>query len=219
MSRAKFHIWLQKAAEGMLPPDQVKELSKRFLFEAANDSGGERVYVPTNLSRGTNAMRIALSLDNAGFAFNDIKGLLGDEISERSFYRWKRERMDRSRLTHGLSLLGYERIGMDYVYAMEFRGMADSDTCVKVGTTCSPKQRLEHLDGSAGMKVYEMALFGSHGRYGTWLERRAHERMAEWRLEGEWFRAPGGLEEIINTIRVVAEENEPAIGRVTFLRI
>lgn len=47
MSTARLRMWIQGAVATELPPEKIKEVCDRFLTLAANEAGGERVYIPS----------------------------------------------------------------------------------------------------------------------------------------------------------------------------
>lgn len=82
----------------------------------------------------------------------------------------------------------------DYVYVI---GEANGDR-VKIGHSINPGQRLKGLQTSHPEKLY---LWGFCEQRSPFTEKEIHEKLKEYRLEGEWFKVTPAVREVINQIK------------------
>jgi hypothetical protein len=57
----------------------------------------------------------------------------------------------------------------------------------KIGISKLPEQRMRALETASGRRLELWLLIGGRQSHARWLERMAHEYLAPWRREGEWF--------------------------------
>lgn len=205
----RFRLWMQRAGAELLTKDQIDGLCARFLQEAAKDSGGERMYIPTGVSKRTDDVRMAMKLAQHGFSFKECREILGPDLSETTFYRWKRERYDFKALKeHEWRDMKQGVTG--YVYGMRFVGAANDEEFIKVGMTGLVRERANVIELACPLKLEEIALLGvkeirKEHRQLFHIERAVHAEVSN-RVSGEWFKPDGGLDEVMDAMERVGDE-------------
>lgn len=210
----RFKLWMQKAGADLVSPELLAELTSRFLNEAANDSGGERVYVPVNVSEGNSSVRSALKLSDEGFTFDEIDKMLDGAVNRRTFYRWKRDRFDFGAIKKA-KVDAYRSAGRarEFVYALGFQGVEPADRCVKIGMSVAPELRAATLQRESSLLLTDYAILGinsdptSNPYYMgmSYVERECHKRLDYCRVEGEWFRPNDWMDEAVTVLDEVAQ--------------
>ena len=208
MSVARLKIWLTKAADGLLDNDTLKRVSARFLVEAANDLGGERVYIPCRAADDSKVMLTALRLYDMGLSFAECQEAVGVTISKSTFYRRKREQLD----TEGMRELEIQALRKaditEFVYAFGFTGDSEDERWVKIGFSSNPSNRVKSFIPNTDLVFSDAAIIGIDQAKGFAImaEREVHKRLAEYRRMGEWFALPGYVDQAMETIEAVATE-------------
>ena len=114
----------------------------------------------------------------------------------REIRRWReeaREDMLADAKVHALNTPKLPRSpnGWCYLY------FARAGDAVKIGVAVEPESRLRNLRSGHHQEIILLAAIPAHAA----LERAVHERFANLRLEGEWFRLSDELAEFIHQVR------------------
>lgn len=204
----RFRMWMQRAGAGVLSKDEIDGLAARFLLEASKDCAGDRVYIPSVTSENTHNLRVAMRLADHGLSFADCKRILGEELPASTFYRWRRERCDKTAVAD-MALKGH-KWRYDFVYALGFVG-ADDERAIKIGMSSNLRSRVRHVAKHCPMMLERAAVLcmgtprfpysdAMHG------EREAHAMAAAHRLNNEWFALPGGIDEAADILERVGDK-------------
>lgn len=210
----RFRLWMQRAGADLLTKDQIDGLCARFLQEAANDSGGGRIYVPTGTSSRTENVRLAMKMAEIGCSYRECHEMLGDELSQSTFYRWQRERVRPAEVKAAKKEAFRANLRGGFVYAIGYEGAEDGERAVKVGMSCTPNTRMQQISSSTKLVPVEAALLAlPYGEDGMpfmpmqTIERKCHKALDYCRIGGEWFRPNDWVDEAATVMEEVAREH------------
>jgi len=94
---------------------------------------------------------------------------------------------------------------------LEFEGL-DGERLIKVGSSHSPRARAITICGQTDLVLVGAAVIGvgenKKDRFANAmsLEFGVHRHLAEMRIELEWFRVPGGLDQVIDAAEIESRE-------------
>jgi hypothetical protein len=213
----RFRLWMQRAGADILSKEQIDGLCARFLQEAAADAGGGRIYVPTGASSRTENVRMAMKLADMGCTFRDCRLMLGDELSESTFYRWQRERIRPVQLKKAKRESYREKFHGGFVYAIGYEGVETQERMVKVGMSLNPGARMQSISTLTPLVPVDAALLAiplmEEGAPENaplhYIERECHRKLDYCRIGGEWFRPNDWVDEAATVMEEVAREHFP----------
>lgn len=205
MSGVLFKKWLVESFGDFVDADTMRVGQRRFLAAAARDSGGERVRVPSQTSRRTAQFRLAQRMVALGMSLDECQAVVGDDFCRATFYRWRAKAAEGDGVINGITndpaeLMARSRGG--FVYALEFEGV-DGEKFVKIGSSWRPRTRAMTIASETDLILVGAAVIGvgdsldGYSINAMALEFATHKRLDEYRVELEWFRVPGGLDEVI----------------------
>lgn len=214
MAGVLFKKWIAECADGLVDADALKIMQRRFLVAAARDSGGERVRVPSLTSRRTAQFRLAQRMVAMGLSLDECQAVVGDDFCKATFYRW------RAKAAESASVLEYitddpreimARTTGGFVYALEFEGL-DGERFIKIGSSWKPRARAMAISGQTDLILVGAAVIGlgelkskDYQASCMSLEFDTHRLLADCRVELEWFRVPGGLDQVIEAVEKASE--------------
>jgi hypothetical protein len=224
MAGVLFKKWLAECADGFVDDAALKTMQRRFLVAAARDAGGERVRVPSLTSRRTAQFRLAQRMVAMGLSLDECQAVVGDDFCRATFYRWKAKAAESDGVIdlipgEARELLARSKGG--FVYALEFEGL-DAERFIKIGSSWRPRARAVAIAGQTDLILVGAAVIGVGecvGEYSTdamALEFATHKLLDDCRVELEWFRVPGGLDQVIEAVE---EASKPHFKRVLVSRI